>query len=202
MRKKKILIISAVIILSAVAMFLMLHKYNPNLPQNNQPFQTPQGNEFSLQIPKIDVDVPVVPDVTGADNEAYFKALENGVAHMKGTAKPGGGSNIFIFGHSAYYESKPGNYKKIFSDLNELKDGDEIIVRYNDKNYIYTVSDKKIVKPDDTDVIKSTKNEQLTLMTCWPIGTTKERLVIIAIPKSSFWIFRNGYIFKSSGEIF
>ncbi len=85
---------------------------------------------FHLVIPSLNLDAPVIADVDGSNKEEYFKALENGVAHFKGTAKPGEGSNIFIFGHSSFYKNRPGNYKEIFKNLEQVKTGDEIILWY------------------------------------------------------------------------
>jgi LPXTG-site transpeptidase (sortase) family protein len=133
--------------------------------------------DFSIKIDKIDVLVPIIANVNGVNKNTYNKELQKGVVHLKGTALPGEGSNIFIFGHSSS-EIGWGKYAKIFSKLNELKRGDKIIVFYNKEKFIYSVFNKEIVKKDEINVINPTKKEQLTLMTCWPVGTAKERLII------------------------
>jgi len=137
--------------------------------------------QFELIIDKIDVSVHVTPNVLGTDNQIYTEALKNGVAHYKGTALPASGSNILIFGHSSAVKGS-GAYAKIFSRLKELVSGDEIEIKFNNKNYQYLVTDIKIVSKTDISPIKPTEREQLTLMTCWPIGTDKKRLIVIAIP--------------------
>ncbi|OGD56845.1 hypothetical protein A2V71_01050 [Candidatus Berkelbacteria bacterium RBG_13_40_8] len=142
----------------------------------------PQYTIFHLVIPKLDMSVPIIPDVDGNDKEEYFKSLESGVAHYKGTSKPGDGSNIFIFGHSSFYWWSPGDYKEIFKTLSDLEEGDEIIVWREGKEYKYKVTETKLVSPTDVSVLKPTKTEQVTLMTCWPPGTTQRRLIIIAKP--------------------
>jgi sortase A len=139
--------------------------------------------EFYLYIPKIGVDAPIIPNVDGNNEDIYNKALESGVAHFQGTGLPGQGSNIFIFGHSSFYPNRPGNYKTVFKKLGNLKIGDEIIVRYNGQDYIYLVNQKKQVKTSDVQYLAPTPSEQLSLMTCWPPGTTKYRLIVIAKPK-------------------
>lgn len=140
-------------------------------------------NNFSLVIPKLDLEVPIIPRVDGNDKVAYFAALQNGVAHYKGTKLPGEGGNIFIFGHSSYYKSDPGKYKTVFRSLNSLVKGDEIEIILNDKSYYYLVSDKKFIEPTETSYLANTASEQLTLMTCWPPGTYQQRLIVIAKPK-------------------
>lgn len=151
-----------------------------DLPVASTPTEYP--TEFYLKIPKINIETPIVADVDGADKDAYFKALENGVSHMKNTAKPGEGSNIFIFGHSSFYENLPGNFKEIFKTLDQLSTGDEIIIWYNSKEYKYKVTETKVVLPEEVSVAKATPTEQLTLSTCYPVGTTQSRLIIIASP--------------------
>jgi sortase A len=151
-----------------------------NQVQEEKPIEV---SEFHLYIPKIKVDVPIVPNVDGGSETAYLAALENGVAHFQGTALPGEGSNIFIFGHSSYYAAKPGNYKTVFAQLDQLKIGDEITVSLNNQKYVYIVSSIKKVNPSDVQYLQPTPEEQLSLMTCYPPGTTKYRLIVIAKPK-------------------
>lgn len=149
----------------------------PTIVQTDVKYQ-----DFHLEIPSLNVNAPIIADVDGNDKNAYFKSLEGGVAHFKGTAKPGEGSNIFIFGHSSYYWWAAGDYKEIFKNLEDVKEGDEIDVWYNLKEYKYKVTETRVVEPTDVDVLKPTPSEQLTLMTCVPVGTDKERLIAIAKP--------------------
>lgn len=64
--------------------------------------------------------------------------------------------------------------------LDTLEDGDEIIVYYNQKKFVYKVTDRTTVKPGDTEVLnaRDPNKKEISLMTCWPIGTTLERLII------------------------
>jgi len=135
--------------------------------------------KFGLKIDKLDLLAPIVEDVDGENKNAYNKALQGGVAHYKGTALPGEKSNIFIFGHSSTVTGQ-GPYAKIFASLGDLEKGDEIIVFYKDKEYRYSVFDKQVVEKDETSVLDPTKKEQLTLMTCWPVGTNAKRMIIKA----------------------
>lgn len=139
-------------------------------------------SQYLLAIEKIGVRVPVILDVDGEHEYKYFKALKDGVAHMKGTAKPGENGNVVIFGHSSMDIGTTGKYGEIFANLNKLRKGDEIkLLNTEDKsNLKYKVSSKKIVMPEDTYVIDQTKQSHLTLLTCWPIGSDEKRLVIFA----------------------
>lgn len=135
--------------------------------------------EFGLNITKISALLPVVANVDGTNKTAYNKALLSGVAHYKGTALPGEGSNIFIFGHSSTWNGT-GQYAEAFAKLNDLEKGDEVIVYYQNKEYKYKVTAKEIIAAEDFSYLEPTKKPQLTLMTCWPIGSNLKRLVVVA----------------------
>ena len=138
------------------------------------------SKEFGLIIPSIDLAVPVIADVDGTNEKTYLKALEDGVAQFKGTAKPDQKSNVFIFGHSSYYKWRRGNYKTIFARLPELKNGDNIFLWYKERLYYYQISETKVVEPSDVTWLQSTKESYITLSTCYPIDTTDKRLIIRA----------------------
>lgn len=146
---------------------------------------TPYDNR--IIIPKIGKNVPLV-DVrldAGFDfdhiENIFMQELEKGVVRYPGTAKPGESGNTFIFGHSSNYPWVKGEYNSIFALLDQLTFGDEIIVYYNQKKFTYIIHEKKIVKPGNIKVLErdETKKE-LSLMTCWPIGTTLNRLIVFA----------------------
>lgn len=141
----------------------------------------PKIKEFGLRIDKIDVLAPVIKNVDGSDKKIYNKALRSGLAHLSGTALPGESANIFIFGHSS--DEVAGDYSKIFARLNDLEKSDEIVVYYENNEHKYRVENKKIVKADNVSVLEQGKKEILTLMTCWPIGTSDKRLIIVATPE-------------------
>jgi len=182
-QKRHLLLRLTIILLSLTLLGIWQIKAGESKKLPVAPTATPAFQDFHLLIPKIQVEAPIIADVDGADKEAYFKALEGGVAHFKGTAKPGEGSNIFIFGHSSFYLWSPGNYKEIFRHLEDLAVNDEIILWYQQKEYQYQVTEMKVVEPEEVEFINPTKEEQLTLMTCVPPGTTLKRLIVIGKPK-------------------
>ena len=153
---------------------------NNELMENNGPVSTKRQN-YSLKIEKLGIDTPIVIDVNGNNEEEYNKSLENGVAHMQGTAKPGEDGNIVIFGHSSQSPKYLGSYGEIFAGLDNLENGDEIkIVDNNEKEIIYKVSAKDIVLPSDISVLDQNNKNRLTLLTCWPVGSNEKRLVVTA----------------------
>ena len=182
--KKLSILIVAIVIIFGFGIFGIAKKQKPAPESTPAPVVKvqPKYTDFHLEIPSLDINTPIIPDVDGNDKEAYFKALEGGVAHFQGTAKPGEDSNIFIFGHSSYYWWAAGDYKEVFKNLEDVKEGDEIDVWYQEKEFKYQVSEIKVVEPTEISVLKPTPTEQLTLMTCVPVGTDKERLIVIAKP--------------------
>lgn len=144
--------------------------------------------DMRLVIPRINQNVPVI----GVKNENLIarkwdqlesdiqKALRNGVIHYPGTKLPGEDGNIVITGHSSYYAWDPGRFKDVFALLHDVRQGDRIVVYFNQKKYIYEVSNIKVVLPKDVDILGPSKSEQLTLITCTPIGTNLKRLIVTA----------------------
>lgn len=147
----------------------------------NDHFDESKFKDFGIEISKIGVKAPVTAKVNGDNKGEYNSSLKNGLAHYKGTALPSERSNIFVFGHSSS-DIESGPYSRIFTKLNDVIMGDKITVYYKGKKYEYTVFEKKIVAADDLSPLNLTKIEQLTLMTCWPVGTKDKRLIVIAKP--------------------
>jgi LPXTG-site transpeptidase (sortase) family protein len=116
-----------------------------------------------------------------SNNEASIqKDLESGVVHYANTALPGEAGNSVIFGHSSNDWWEPGNYKFVFVLLDKLAVGDTFSVNYNSKQYIYKVSETKVVLPTDLSVLNSTTDPEMTLITCTPPGTSWKRLIVKA----------------------
>ncbi|MBI3115008.1 MAG: sortase [Candidatus Kerfeldbacteria bacterium] len=130
----------------------------------------PSSNRFV--IPKIGVDVEIVE---GKDQEA---ALNRGIWHIPQTSTPDQGGNFVLSGHRFRFLS--GN--RTLYLLDRLEKGDPIIVFWKGKEYDYVVRSEKIVKPTAVEILNNTEKPQLTIFTCSPLFSTKERLVLIAKP--------------------
>lgn len=142
--------------------------------------QVENSSDYRLVIDEIGVSAPIIINVDGNNEQEYDESLESGVAHLRGSALPGESGNVFIFAHSSYYEDRPGNYKQVFAKLNDLKLGDKLKIESQAEDYLYTVTDKKIVEADDVHIADQSYNyKRLTLMTCWPIGSAEQRLVVV-----------------------
>jgi LPXTG-site transpeptidase (sortase) family protein len=145
----------------------------------------PKDSEFSIVIPKIGASSKVFADVDPADENQFLPILMKGVAHAQGSVFPGMKGNVYLFAHSTDNFWDVGRYNAVFYLLKDLKKGDEVVIFYKSVRHEYVVTDSKIMDPNQVFyLIKGQQNqEQLILQTCWPPGTTWQRLLIFAKPK-------------------
>lgn len=145
--------------------------------------------ENRIIIPRLGLNVPLVTpsfesllqeDWEGVEEDIQ-DALQYGVVHYPGTARPGQAGNFFVTGHSSYYPWAPGAYKTVFARMHEIQVGDEYWVYYGGDKHRYVVGGKKEVNPSDVSVLDQPTNRRVaTLMTCTPVGTTLRRLILTA----------------------
>jgi sortase A len=146
----------------------------------------PQDTDFSILIPKIGASAKIFPNVDPSNQNAFLPILMQGVAHAAGTVFPGMNGNVYLFAHSTDNFWDVGRYNAVFYLLKDLAKGDEVVIFYQNKRYNYIVTGSKIVNPSDvSDLVNSQKQnkQQLVLQTCWPPGTTFQRLLVFASPK-------------------
>lgn len=162
---------------------------------------SPPGNY--IIIPKIGKTAPIVEmendlalnTLPGEFEKEVQDALQGGVLHYPGTALPGQYGNTFITGHSSYYFWDPGKYKDVFALLEKLEVGDIYYIYYNQQKYTYKVREKKVVSPDNIEVLNQPKDRKIsTLMTCTPVGTAINRLILVADEINDFQdLYAGGY---------
>lgn len=135
-----------------------------------------------IVISKIGVDTPINWQVPA---ERTLDYLTKGVAHLAGSATLGQIGNVFITGHSSDYTWNNNPYAAAFALLPKLAVGDTIQIKENGKTFEYKVANTKIVAADNVEITRPTTTPVLTLMTCYPIGTTRERYIVQAALTSS-----------------
>jgi sortase A len=127
-----------------------------------------------IRIPRLgkDYHYVVIEGVTVAD-------LRKGPGHYPGTAMPGGIGNFVVSGHRTTYAAP-------FNRVDELRDGDKILVDTRDEQFVYKVTGEKVVLPTQVDVTepvpfhsgaKPTKR-LITLTTCHPKYSAAHRLIV------------------------
>lgn len=136
---------------------------------------------FSVVIPKIGAKANIIANVDPSNEVEYDKALAEGVAHAKGTYFPGQGKEIYLFAHSTNSLFNVARYNAVFYLLDKVTEGDQIIVYFADTRYVYKVISTKIVGPNDTTALSNSyDSETLILQTCYPPGTSLNRLLVFA----------------------
>jgi len=131
-----------------------------------------------LLIPKIGVDAPII--FIDSENERdLLLALQKGVIHYPRTGTPDVVSNTVITGHSSNYWWDTGSYNYVFSLLPDLQPGDQAVVYYKSKKYVYAMSDSVVVNPYGVEpYLQSASKPQLSLITCVPVGTAWNRIIV------------------------
>jgi len=151
-----------------------------------QQILVPKDTKFSILIPKIGVSAKVFPNVDASNPSDFLPILMQGVAHARGTVFPGQKGNIYLFAHSTDNFWDVGRYNAVFYLLKDLKPGDDVIIFFENKRYDYVVTGSKTVDPSNVSYLVNAQKknqEQLILQTCWPPGTTLQRLLVFGKPK-------------------
>ncbi len=141
---------------------------------------TSRNTNNGITIPSIFIDEPVIYNVDPNDEKVYKEALKHGIAHASSTAFPGGGGLGYYFAHSST-TNFVRQYNAVFYLLGKLKNGDEIYIWREGKRYDYQVYEKKVTGAGDLSFLKAYyPADTVVLQTCWPPGTTEERLLVFA----------------------
>ncbi len=135
-----------------------------------------------IEIPSIGVNVPII---WTRDPATFNEDLKTGVVHYPCTPLPGDVGKSYISGHSSNYTWAGGNFNKIFARMNELETGMTFKVTVvgrdgKDIRLFYVVQSKQEYAADDQAQFLNTAYSEVALSTCWPINTTKKRLVTVA----------------------
>lgn len=145
----------------------------------------PIDSIFSILISKIGINARIFPNVDPSSPDVFLPVLQKGIAHAKGTFFPGQKGNIYLFAHSTDNFWNAGRYNAIFYLLKDLRNGDDVVIFYQNVRYNYKVTKLEITGPSEVSFITRAQvgKELLILQTCWPPGTTWQRLLVFAEPK-------------------
>ncbi len=151
----------------------------PKLDINITPY------ENRIIIPKIAKNIPLI-DIKNQEvkwpkqlENIFMKELADWVIRYPWSTKPGRPWNTFVFWHSSNFPWIKWDYNDVFATLDNVKYWDKVIMYYNQKKYVYKITKKRVIRPWDVSILKRKWNkDELTLMTCWPVGTTLNRLIV------------------------
>lgn len=122
----------------------------------------------SIEIPKIDVDLPIYH---GTSDEV----LDLGVGHLEGSSLPIGGESTksILTGHRGL----PGS--SLFTRLDEMEEGDLFFLDVMGETLAYKVCDIVTILPEDVESLEiEAGTDKVSLITCTPYGINTHRLVV------------------------
>lgn len=121
-----------------------------------------------IEIPSINVSLPIYH---GTDESI----LQVAVGHLDWSSLPIGGEST----HSVLSGHRGLPSARLFTDLDDLREGDLFMIRVLGELMTYEVDQILIVDPTDTDSLKVGKGKDLcTLVTCTPYGINTHRLLV------------------------
>lgn len=164
----------------------------PPLPNNRaQPERTPQTAVTPpdrLQIPTLDLDIPVIElgwhPATNREGQIFseWDVAEYAAGWHKNSKLPGELGNVVLSGHNNILGA-------VFRELDQLKQDDQVLIWADDTSYTYTVAQVVIVPEKGATYEQRVANARwigefndprLTLVSCWPRNNNTHRIIVVA----------------------
>ena len=121
-----------------------------------------------IEIPKISCSLPIY-------HSTAESVLQVAVGHLEGSSLPVGGesTHCLLSGHRGLPSAR------LFTDIDQLAEGDSFLLRTLDETLSYQVDQIRIVLPYELDELRIEPGEDLcTLITCTPYGINSHRLLV------------------------
>ncbi len=121
-----------------------------------------------LEIKKLRVSLPIYHTVDDA-------VLQAGVGHIPGTSLPGGGpgTHVALSGHRGLPTAR------LFTDLDQLVEGDRFVLHVLDRSLTYEVDQIRVVEPQEINTLSiDPDRDYVTLVTCTPYAINTHRLLV------------------------
>lgn len=150
-----------------------IHKIWPTLTpsrttkEKREPFPREKYKDGMLiiEIPKIKVQAAVIDGTTQ-------RHLKKGPGLYEISPLPDDEEgNVLVAGHRTTYGAW-------FRHVDKLKEGDDILLKFNGLEYLYKVERVFIVEKNDWSVTEPTGYPALTLTACHPLGSARQRIVV------------------------
>ncbi len=149
----------------------------PPTPLNPAPASAEPNTVGWIRIPALDIAVPLAQSPSIEDKDVLDTLIYGAALYPNGIA-PGHLGNTFISAHSTG-EPWKGKYRFAFLRINELQPGHEILLDVGSTRYTYRIVAKDLVKPTaDFRVESGRPKPTVTLMACWPLWTTNQRMLV------------------------
>lgn len=146
----------------------------------------------SLSYARLGIQAPIGKPSLEHWKNRNWRALEeqmqfgllHGVVAYPHSPSFGGQGNIVIAGHSSAPtpEVRGSAYESVFASLPEAKRGDRIELRdQRGASHVYEVIETAVIPATETSILLQDESAQdLTLFTCYPVGTTQDRFMVRA----------------------
>ncbi len=121
-----------------------------------------------IEIPSINVSLPIYHGTSDS-------VLQIAVGHLDWTSLPVGGesTHCVLSGHRGLPSAK------LFTNLDQIVEGDTFVIRVLDEVLTYEVDRILIVEPEDVTALQIESGKDLcTLVTCTPYGVNSHRLLV------------------------
>lgn len=121
-----------------------------------------------IEIPMIQCSLPIY-------HGTEESVLQIAVGHIEGSSLPtgGAGTHCVLSGHRGLPSAK------LFTDLDQLAEGDTFILRILDETLTYEVDQIRTVEPYELDDLGIEEGKDYcTLVTCTPYGINTHRLLV------------------------
>ncbi len=133
--------------------------------------------KFNMEEYDTHLEIPSVAIKGGVVDGPDANEMDRGFWHFTLSSQPGNRGNTVIIAHRFLH--LPPRTDTFFS-LDKVKVGDKIVVTQKNGTYRYTVLQTKVVEKTDTSVLAQTGDYRLTLITCTPLWTADQRLIVVA----------------------
>jgi sortase A len=134
----------------------------------NLPVPTP-GPQQAIQIDIPDIGILNWPIVQGDG----WEQLKKGVGQHIGSANPGENGNVVLAGHDDVFG-------EVFRNLDKLMPGSRVILYTMQQQFVYLVTETRIVEPGQVEVMNPTSYATVTLISCYPYMVDNKRIVVFA----------------------
>ena len=117
-----------------------------------------------IEIPRLDLDAVMLQ---GTDTAT----LQKGPSHYADTALPGQGKTIGVAGHRTTYLAP-------FRHIDNLENGDRLVVEMPYGTFTYEVSKTEIVEPTKVGIVRNVDDERIVLTACHPLYSASQRYAV------------------------
>ncbi|GAB4333237.1 MAG: hypothetical protein Kow0010_19480 [Dehalococcoidia bacterium] len=118
-----------------------------------------------LVVPSVGIDVPIreVGAFRTGSGALTWETAWDAAGHHLDSARPGQPGNVIISGHVSV--ANPSDVA-VFASLGGVAEGDVIEVHAGEMVFRYIITEIRVVRPDDVEVLRSDHRARITLVTC------------------------------------